>query len=95
MKIRYMEPADKRINAKRSFWKEYLIILGVILVSNTGIVLMFNYQMINHMNPWLMVLTDSSYVFFIVLIVSLITRFISYIGFSNARMQQRSCSSRE
>jgi len=82
MKIRYMEPADKRINAKRPFWKEYLIILSVILISNTGIVLIFNHQLQIDMNPWLMVLTDSSYVFFIGLVVSLITRFISYIGFT-------------
>jgi signal transduction histidine kinase len=43
---------------------------------------MFNYQMINNMNPWLMVLTNSSYVFFIGFVVSLVTRFISYIGFT-------------
>jgi signal transduction histidine kinase len=39
------------------------------------------------MNPWLMVLTDFSYVFFIGLIVSLITRLISYIGFTKPMLE--------
>jgi signal transduction histidine kinase len=82
-----MEPADKRINAKRSFWKEYLIIMAVILVASSGSVLMFNYQIQKNMNPWLMVLTDSSYVFFIGFIVSLITRFISYISFTKPMLE--------
>lgn len=81
MKIQYKEPKDKRINARRLFWKEYLVIWGVILVCCSGAVLLFNQQMINKTNPWMMVLIDSVYVFFVGLLVSLATRFIAYIGF--------------
>lgn len=87
MKVQYKESEDRRINAKRSFWKEYLIIWGVVLISCTGAVLIFNYQMVNNDNPWLMVLTNSSYVFFVGFIVSLVTRFISYIGFTKPMLE--------
>lgn len=82
MKIRYEVTKDKRINAKRSFWKEFLIIWIVVLASCSGSVLLFNAQMIAHTNPWIMVLVDSLYVFIVGLIVSLAVRYIAYIGFS-------------
>ena len=82
MKIRYEELEDKRINVKRSFWKEFSIIGGVVLGSCSGSVLLFNSQMIANTNPWIMVLIDSSYVFLVVLLVSFITRYIMYTGFS-------------
>ena len=81
MKIRYEELEDKRINARRSFWKEFLIIWAVVLLSCTGSVLLFNSQMIAKTNPWIMVLVDSSYVFFVGLLVSFITRYVMYTGF--------------
>ncbi|MDF2588649.1 MAG: Two component sensor kinase [Anaerocolumna sp.] len=81
MKIRYKEPADKRINAKRSFWKEYLIVLGVVLISCVGSVLIYDRQMQDHANPWQIVVTNSSYVLFVGLIVSLVIRLISHTGF--------------
>jgi signal transduction histidine kinase len=81
MKIRYKEPDDKRINAKRSFWKEYLIVLGVVLISCVGSVLIYNRQMQDHANPWQIVVTNSSYVLFVGLIVSLVIRLISHTGF--------------
>jgi len=81
MKIRYEEMEDKRINAKRSFWKEFWIIWGVVLFSSAGSVLLFNFQMIANTNPWIMVLVDSSYVFLVGFLVSIITRYISYRGF--------------
>jgi len=72
MKIRYEELEDKRINARRSFWKEFLIIWEVVLL---------NSQMIAKTNPWIMVLVDSSYVFLVGLFVSFITRYVMYTGF--------------
>lgn len=81
MKIIYEELEDKRINAKRSFWKEFLIIWAVVLGSCTGSVLLFNSQMIANTNPWIMVLVDSFYVFLVGLLVSFITRYIMYTGF--------------
>lgn len=82
MKIQYKEPVDKRINAKRSFWKEYLIILSVVLICCTGSILIYNRQMNDHYNPVLIALTNSTYVLFVVLIVSLITRLIMNTTFS-------------
>lgn len=81
MKIKYEELEDKRINAKRYFWKEFLIIWGVVLGCCTGAILLFNFQMIAKTNPWIMVFVDSCYVFFVGLIVSLITRYITYTSF--------------
>jgi signal transduction histidine kinase len=81
MKIRYEEMEDKRINAKRSFWKEFWIIWAVVLASCSGSVLLFNFQMIANTNPWIMVLVDSLYVFLVGIIVSFITRYIAYTGF--------------
>lgn len=82
MKIQYKEPVDKRINAKRSFWKIYLIILSVVLICCTGSILIYNRQMQENDSPYIIALTNSSYVLFVVLIVSLITRFITNTTFS-------------
>jgi signal transduction histidine kinase len=87
MKILYEEPEDKRINAKRSFWKEFWIIFVVVLICCSGSVLLFNEQMIEKTNPWIMVFVDSGYVFLVGLVVSVITRFISYTGFSKPMME--------
>lgn len=81
MKIRYREPEDKRINARRPFWKEFLIILGVVMVCGTGEVLIYNRQMNDNSSPWMMALVGMSYILFMVFIVSMITRLISYIAF--------------
>lgn len=82
MKIKYKEPADKRINAKRSFWKEFLVILSVVLVCGVGEILIFSRQMVDNTDPWIMALVGSSYVLFMVLIVSIITRLVSYMFFT-------------
>ena len=82
MKIKYEEPKDTRINAKRPFWKEFLIIWGVMLVCCSGAVLIFNQQLSIHDNPWMMVLANGSYVIFMGLIVSLITRWLSHTAFT-------------
>jgi signal transduction histidine kinase len=82
MKIKYKEPKDNRINAKRPFWKEFLIIWGVMLVCCTGAVLIFNQQLLIHDNPWKMVLANGSYVIFMGFLVSLITRWLSYTAFT-------------
>lgn len=87
MKIQYEEIEDTRINARRSFWKEFLIIWGVILACCAGSVLLFNFQMIANTNPWIMVLIDSFYVFLVGLIVSFIVRYITYTGFSKPIME--------
>ncbi len=82
MKVRYQEPEDKRINARRPFWKEFLIIWGVVLISCSGSVLIFNRQMLDQANPWQIVFVNSLYVFFIGFVVSLVTRFIMHTGFT-------------
>lgn len=41
MKFRYENLEDKRINAKRPFWKEFLIVFGVVLICSAGEVLIF------------------------------------------------------
>ena len=82
MKIKYKEPKDNRINAKRPFWKEFLIIWGVMLICCSGAVLIFNRQLSIHDNPWMMVLANGSYVIFMGLVVSLITRWLSYTAFT-------------
>jgi signal transduction histidine kinase len=82
MKIKYKEPKDNRINAKRPFWKEFLIIWSVMLICCSGAVLIFNKQLSIHDNPWMMVLANGSYVIFMGLVVSLITRWLSYTAFT-------------
>jgi methyl-accepting chemotaxis protein len=78
MKIRYEEPVDHRINARRSFAKEFFVIWGVVLSCCSGAVLLYIYQMAEHTNPWTMVFVDSAYVFVVGFIVSLIVRYISH-----------------
>ncbi|SCP94868.1 HAMP domain-containing sensor histidine kinase [Anaerobium acetethylicum] len=81
MRILHREPEDQRITRKKSFLKEYLIVLSVMLVSCTGAVLMFNEFMIRNASPWVMALCISSYVLFMGFIVSLATRYIMHTGF--------------
>ena len=81
MKFIYREPEDKRINTKRSFLKEYAIILSVMMVCCAGAVLMFNTLLVENYSPWIMVYSISSYVFFMGLMVSLTTRYIMHSGF--------------
>ena len=87
MKIRYDEPEDKRINASRSFLKEFLVIWVVVLICCSGAVLLFNAQMEANTNPWIMVFTDSAYVFLVGLVVSAITRYIMHTGFLKPIME--------
>lgn len=87
MKIRYEEPKDKRINARRSFAKEYFIILGVMLICCTGAVLLFDNFIKIDADPWVMVYSISGYVLLMGLIVSLVTRFITYTGFTKPMME--------
>ncbi len=81
MKVRYKEPKDIRITKNRSFLKEYIIVLSVMLVSCTGAILMYNEFMNQKSDPWIMALDIGSYVFFVGFIVSLATRYIMYTGF--------------
>lgn len=81
MMVRFQEVKDPRITKRKSFLKEYLIILSVMLVCCTGVVLMFNEFMIRKTSPWIMVVDISSYVFFMGLLVSLATRYIMQTGF--------------
>ena len=81
MKIKYRYDKDSRVTRKKSFLKEYLIILSVMLVCCSGAVLMFNEFMLMNASPWIMALDISSYVFFMGLLVSLATRYIMNTGF--------------
>lgn len=81
MKFKYEALKDTRINARRPFWKEFLIVFGVVLICSAGEVLIFNQQMLDKANPWMMALVGMSYALFMGLMVSLGTRFIMYTGF--------------
>ena len=82
MKIKYKEEQDKRINARRPFWKEFLIIWVLVLTCCSIAVLLFNYQMITNTNPWLMALIDSVSVLIMGFFISIATRVVMYIGFT-------------
>ncbi|MBU3178351.1 HAMP domain-containing histidine kinase [Clostridium estertheticum] len=69
MKVEYEEQKDNRINSRRSFVKEYLIVFAVVLWCCSGSVLIFNAQMQQNADPWFMVLIGSSYVLFIGVVV--------------------------
>ncbi|WKY47641.1 HAMP domain-containing sensor histidine kinase [Eubacteriaceae bacterium ES3] len=87
MKFKYSETKDERINAKRPFWKEFLIIFGVVLICSAGEVLIFNQELMDQVSPWIMVVTGLSYVIFVGLIVSLVTRYILYTSFQKPVME--------
>ncbi|SHJ99931.1 Signal transduction histidine kinase [Anaerocolumna jejuensis DSM 15929] len=89
MKILYEEPEDKRIDAKRTFIKEFTIIWAVVLFCCAGAVLLFLFQMRENTNPWIMVFVDSTYVAFVGLIVSLITRYIAFAAYTKPVMEIR------
>lgn len=89
MKIRYEEPVDKRIDAKRTFRKEFTMIWAVVLFCCAGAVLLFLFQMDTDTNPWIMVLVDSSYVALVGFIVSLVTRYITFIAYMRPVMEIR------
>lgn len=63
MKIRYNEKKDKRINARHSFLKQFLIIWGVVLVCGSGLVLIYNHQLFTNDGLWMITLAGSAYVF--------------------------------
>ncbi|MBC3900727.1 HAMP domain-containing protein [Acetobacterium malicum] len=87
MKFKYEDLEDKRINAKRPFWKEFLMIFGIVLICSAGEVLIFNQQMMDHASPWIMALVGMSYVLFVGLLVSLGTRYIMYTAFQKPVME--------
>ncbi|WKY43762.1 HAMP domain-containing sensor histidine kinase [Eubacteriaceae bacterium ES2] len=87
MKFYYEKIEDKRINANRPFWKEFLIVFGVVLICSSGEVLIFNQQMLDNANPWIMALVGMSYVLFVGLLVSLVTRYIMYTAFQKPVME--------
>lgn len=81
MKIQYNEKKDKRINARRSFFKQFLIIWGVVVICGSGLVLIYNHQLFAHNSPWMISLAGSSYVFFIGFVISYVVRIVSYSWF--------------
>lgn len=87
MKIRYEEPEDTRIDAKRTFLKEFTIIWAVVLFCCAGAILLFLFQMNANTNPWIMVLVDSSYVALVGFIVSLATRYIAFVAYTKPVME--------
>ncbi|APM37897.1 HAMP domain-containing sensor histidine kinase [Clostridium kluyveri] len=82
MKIKYKEPKDKRVNAKHSFWKEYIVILGTVLLCCSGAVLINDAYMAEQANPWSMVLGIGSYLAMICFIVSGVIRWIKYTAYT-------------
>jgi len=82
MKVQYEEQEDNRINSRRSFVKEYLIVFVVVLWCCSGSVLIFNEQMKQNANPWFMVLVGSSYVLFIGVVVYIAIRIVIRTSFT-------------
>ena len=82
MKVQYEEEKDNRINSRRSFVKEYLIVFVVVLWCCSGSVLIFNEQMKQNANPWFMVLVGSSYVLFIGVVVYIAIRIVIRTSFT-------------
>lgn len=81
MKIIYTDDEDPRVTRKRSFLKEYVMILSIMLVCCTGVVLMYNKLLDQKDSMALMVICISSYVFFMGALVSLGVRYIMYTGY--------------
>jgi len=82
VKVQYEEEKDNRINSKRSFVKEYLIVFAVVLWCCSGSVLIFNKQMQENANPWFMALIGSSYVLFIGVVVYIGIRILIRTSFT-------------
>ena len=80
--MQYEEQEDNRINSRRSFVKEYLIVFVVVLWCCSGSVLIFNEQMKQNANPWFMVLVGSSYVLFIGVVVYIAIRIVIRTSFT-------------
>ena len=89
MKVKYEEQKDDRINSKRFFIKEYLIVFVVVLWCCTGSVLIFNRQMIQNANPWFMVLANGSYVLFIGVVVYIAIKIVIRSSFTSPMQEIR------
>ncbi len=80
MIMQYKSQQDPRITKNRSFLKEYVIILSIMLVFGAGMVLMFNDMLTRGFGPWLMTLCISSYTLFMGVVISLATRYIMIVS---------------
>jgi len=89
MKVQYEEQKDNRINSRRSFVKEYLIVFAVVLWCCSGSVLIFNAQMQRNANPWFMVLIGSSYVLFAGVVVYVAIKIVIRTSFTNPMQEIR------
>jgi signal transduction histidine kinase len=81
MIVRYKEQVDKRVTKKRSFAKEYLIILSIMLICCVGAILMYDKEMTTETTPWLMAASIGPYILFMVLLICLSVRYIIKTGF--------------
>lgn len=72
---------DKRINAKHSFLKEYMVTLATVLLCCTGAVLIYDAFRLKKSSPWDMVLGISSYIAMMCLIVIVVIRWIKYTAY--------------
>jgi len=89
MKVKYEEENDNRINSKRLFLKEYLIVFAVVLMCCSGSVLIFNKQMTQNANPWFMVLANSSYVLFMGVVVYIAIKVLVRLSFTRPMQEIR------
>lgn len=81
-RLKFFEVTDKRVTKRKTFFKEFAIILCVMLVTCSGALLMFDMLLDRNSNPWFMALTISSYMFFMGFIVSVAMIYIVYSGFN-------------
>ncbi|WP_304508140.1 HAMP domain-containing sensor histidine kinase [Anaerotignum sp.] len=81
MIVQYKDPKDSRITVKKSFLKEYLIVLGIVLICCAGTILLYIEFIRREMSPWVIAMDISSYVFLVCLLISLSIHYIMNTGY--------------
>lgn len=81
MIIRYKEPEDSRITKKKSFLREYFVVLSVVMVCCAGVILLYNKFLNIKTSPWIMALDISGYILFVCLLISLTIHYIMHTGY--------------
>jgi signal transduction histidine kinase len=76
LKVKYEEPKDKRINAKHSFWKEYLAVLSTILIFCVGATFISIEYISKKGNLHNLMIVIGIYIAMICLILSILARWI-------------------
>ncbi|MFV0466935.1 MAG: ATP-binding protein [Lachnospiraceae bacterium] len=87
MKIPFLNAQNPRITVRRSFHKEYLLVLLTVLISSAGAVLIFDHEMRTNMSSPVIAVTIISYILFICFLVSLVLRIVIYQSFRKPMLE--------